>query len=554
MDLGIAGIEDAQPVGAGSAAVVYAAWQPAFGRKVAVKVFAADADPERVERERLAIGPLSDSGGVVPVHGAGVTADGRRYLLMAFMPGGSLADRVRDAGPLSPSRTAEVGVRLARAVVEAHRHGIRHRDIKPQNILFDRADHPRLADFGIADLGPHTFRTFTDTVSGTVSYVAPEVIRGEDGAETADLYSLAATLYFAVEGRHLFPARPGESYEALVYRRATAAGRVRFTTATPPWLQRVLQRALAPDPAQRYASAEEFAEELREAADAPVQPAVADRSPTAAPSWSTHPSGPAAAVPRARIRRAARQSLQQTAAGAITAILVLAAGLLIVAVSQSGPPAAAPEQARPVAEPGPGDPARAAVDHDDVEREKRELAAAYTERTQAAEYYRKATKAAPGTVLTSLGDLLRVTDEQAQAVRFVFTLWDQGLPPEGRARAWLAGPGEQNANLLYQVDRRQVKRSELGPVDASSLWRTRRFSIDPALFEKIPRLAQQVEDQCDGAAANSSITEIVVDIPANDTRVTITFHLVGPVSGRRARVEYGTDGEPRYPGKSCTFT
>jgi len=255
VSLAVPGVEGLEEVGRGGSGVVHRAWQPDFGRWVAVKVFAADEDVRRLERERLAVGRLSDHPGIVPVLDGGVTSDGRPFLIMSYMDGGSLADRVTTRGPLPPDELVAFGIAMCAALQVAHDHGVQHRDIKPANILYDRFGTPRLADFGIAHLGDNAFRTEAGMISGTVAYMAPELIDGRPFTAAADVFSLGATLYYALEGHHLFEPRPQELYAAFLVRRLTAPHSPAFSSAVPGWLREVVVAATEPDLARRLPTA-----------------------------------------------------------------------------------------------------------------------------------------------------------------------------------------------------------------------------------------------------------------------------------------------------------
>ena len=294
MSLAVPGVEGLQEVGRGGGGVVYRAWQPDFGRWVAVKVFAADEDVRRLERERLAVGRLSDHPGIVPVLDGGL-ADGRPYLIMAYMDGGSLADRVAARGAVPPDELVGFGRAMCTALQVAHDNGVLHRDIKPANILYDRFGTPRLADFGIAHLGDNAFRTEAGSVSGTVAYMAPELIDGRPFTAAADVFSLGATLYYALEGRHLFEPRPNELYAAFLVRRITAPHEPAFSPAVPGWLRDVVVAATEPDQARRLPTAAALDEALaRGATTSPTGPTRALRAGAGAGAAAPPPPPPLA--------------------------------------------------------------------------------------------------------------------------------------------------------------------------------------------------------------------------------------------------------------------
>jgi tRNA A-37 threonylcarbamoyl transferase component Bud32 len=203
--------------GAGGFAQVYEGREPSLDRRVAVKVFTARVDgAERrsFEREATALGRLSGIRNVVQVYRSGVTGDGRPYLVMELMEG-SAADLLRD-GPIEPARALSIGLVLSRALAEAHRLGILHRDVKPGNVLIDRYGEPALSDFGIAALvpldGPSSIAAFT------AEHSAPEVLEFARATEASDVYSLASTVHTLLEGTPPFQRRDDEGPLAFMQR------------------------------------------------------------------------------------------------------------------------------------------------------------------------------------------------------------------------------------------------------------------------------------------------------------------------------------------------
>jgi serine/threonine protein kinase len=259
---GVPGVERLEEIGRGGSGVVYRGWQPDFGRWVAIKVFSPNEDVRRLERERLAVGRLSDHPAIAPVYGGGITGDGRPYLVMAYMEGGSLSDQISRYGPMSAEQSASVGLVLASALQVAHDHGIWHRDIKPANILYDRFGTPRLADFGIAHIGEGGFRTATGLVSGTAAYLAPELLDGHPFTAAADVFSLGATIYFALTGQAMFTPREGEPVSAFLLRRLDPDGPPPFPAGTPDSLRSVILEATAPQVQDRLPTASTLADRL----------------------------------------------------------------------------------------------------------------------------------------------------------------------------------------------------------------------------------------------------------------------------------------------------
>ena len=251
----IPGVEELEPVGRGGFAVVYRGWQPEYQRYVAVKVLEPSTDPAvvgRFRREVRAMGAVSDHPNVVPIYGAGVV-DGRGYMVMPLLPGGTLDDKIRSA-PLDAPEVVRIGRALADALAASHRIGLLHRDVKPANVLFTAYGDPQLADFGIA-----RFADATATHTGfaaTVAYAAPEVLQGEPATPASDVYSLGATLHAALRGEAPFRRVDGEPAVATAMRVLSDEPAHLKAAGVPAALAAVVERAMAKDPADRYPTAQ----------------------------------------------------------------------------------------------------------------------------------------------------------------------------------------------------------------------------------------------------------------------------------------------------------
>jgi hypothetical protein len=268
VDLGIDGLEDPVVVGEGGFALVYRARQPAFRREVAVKVLTVgDLDDEaalRFERECQAMGAVSGHPHIVTVHGAGFTATGRPYLVMAYLPGGSLQEHVDREGPLGWTAATLQGVHLAGALETAHRAGIVHRDVKPGNVLLSGYGEVQLTDFGIARIAGAR-ETARGVVTASVAHAAPEVVDGQRPSVAADVYSLASTLHELLAGRPAF-VRPGDQSILPVLRRIGDEPPPDLRPrGIPDGVVAVLERAMAKDPAGRFATAADFGRALQAA-------------------------------------------------------------------------------------------------------------------------------------------------------------------------------------------------------------------------------------------------------------------------------------------------
>ena len=281
----IPGVEDLQPIGRGGFSTVYKGRQPDLGREVAVKVLSASfedgADAERWHREITAMGRLSNHPNIVAAYSGGLTDDGRPYLVMPYVPEGSLGDRVRRSGPLAPAEVAALGASLAGALASAHEAGVLHRDVKPDNVLLSPYGQPQLTDFGIARMLDAT-TTMTRTIHATVAYAAPEVLMGRPATEAADVYGLGATLFACLAGAPPFPSTEHDNVVSLVSRISTQPPPDLRTLGVPGPLAVVIEDALAKSPAQRIPSAADLRDRL-EGAGAELNRSQDETPPLAPP-------------------------------------------------------------------------------------------------------------------------------------------------------------------------------------------------------------------------------------------------------------------------------
>ncbi|MCC8994053.1 MAG: protein kinase [Candidatus Contendobacter sp.] len=251
----IPGYQIERELGQGGMAIVYLALQESLHRHVALKVIkpilTTDEEfAQRFMREGRIIAQLSDPH-IVTVYDI-ASYDQTYYLSMEYLPGDTLQQRIRDGLPLSEALI--VAKAIAGALHYAHRRGIIHRDIKPQNILFRENGAPVLTDFGIAKtLGSSTIMTRTGLSIGTPRYMSPEQIRGQDVDARADIYSFGVLFYEMLTGN--VPYTANDSF-ALAMMHITAP-----TPELPPGLGRyqpLLDRLLDKDPDQRFQTGQEF--------------------------------------------------------------------------------------------------------------------------------------------------------------------------------------------------------------------------------------------------------------------------------------------------------
>ncbi len=259
-DLGIDGLAVVEMIGRGGFGAVYRVRDEAHGRDVAVKVLPAlldDSARRQFDRERRAMGALSDHPGIGTVHTSGFTTNGEPYIAMQLMGGGSLADRIAK-GPLEINDALQIGAAMADALAAAHAAGVLHLDIKPENILFTALGEPKLVDFGIAKLADDT--RATSTIRATPAYAAPEVLEGQTATPAADVYSLAVTIYAALMGEAPFS---GDSMLTVLRRIAVEPVPVITRLDVPAPIASLLRRAMDKSPEARPGSMEQFAAELR---------------------------------------------------------------------------------------------------------------------------------------------------------------------------------------------------------------------------------------------------------------------------------------------------
>jgi eukaryotic-like serine/threonine-protein kinase len=252
-------------IGAGGMAEVYRGFDQVLNRTVAIKVlntqFAKDAAfVERFRREAQAAARLNHPN-IVGVYDHGAD-NGTQYIVMEFIEGRTLADALGSGRQPTPVQAAEVAQHICEALAAAHAQGVIHRDIKPENVMVTRDGTVKVMDFGIARLltGPETAPQ-TSAVLGTATYLSPEQAQGQPVDARSDIYSLGAVLYEMLSGR---PPFTGDSPVAIAYKHVNEAPvpPSQRNPDVPPRLDAVAMRALAKNPANRYQSANEFAQDL----------------------------------------------------------------------------------------------------------------------------------------------------------------------------------------------------------------------------------------------------------------------------------------------------
>jgi serine/threonine-protein kinase len=243
---------------------VYRGTDTVLNRTVAIKVLAPqyardEAFVERFRREAQAAARLNHPN-VVSVYDTG-SDDPVHYIVMEYVPGRTLAEVLKHEGRLQPERAAEVAAQVAGALSFAHAAGIVHRDVKPANIMLTPSGEVKVMDFGIARAGAGDSLTATATVLGTASYLSPEQAQGEPVDHRSDIYSLGVVLYEALTGSPPFQA---DSPVAVAYKhvREPPTHPTQIVPEIPPDLEAVVLKAMAKNPGNRYASAQEMREDL----------------------------------------------------------------------------------------------------------------------------------------------------------------------------------------------------------------------------------------------------------------------------------------------------
>ncbi len=256
-----------QLLGRGMAGEVYLAHDEVLDRDVAYKVlkeqYASDEKfVQRFRREAQNAARLSHAN-IVTVYDQGRTKTGTYYMVMEYMTGGTLKDLMRQ-GPLPPVRVATLTLQVARALQAAHRRGVIHRDIKPQNILLTETGEAKVADFGIALATSLIAVTPEGSVLGTAHYISPEQANGRSATSQSDFYSLGVVLYEMLTGRVPFDA---DTVIGILTMHMSGQLRPpkKVNPDVPDSLNAITVRLLAKDPGERYSDAAELIDDLERA-------------------------------------------------------------------------------------------------------------------------------------------------------------------------------------------------------------------------------------------------------------------------------------------------
>jgi eukaryotic-like serine/threonine-protein kinase len=351
-------------IGEGTFGRVYRGHDRRLARPVAIKVIKPwwAEDPggaESFEREAQLLARVSDPG-IVQIFDVGQAEEGL-YFVTELVEGESLAARLKRGGPLPAWEASDIAEQLCRALQHAHAEHIVHRDIKPANVLISGRGQVKVGDLGIARLAEGSTDGGTATIVGTPRYMAPEQASGHPVTPATDVYSAGIVLYEMLAGR---PPFGGESAVEIALQHVQLQPPA-LQNGTPRSLERVVQTALAKDPADRYQSAAEMADALmgaREGADASTHPSDTPSgewwdAPTQAGDATTEifardtrtlprdgmdrtrpgvdPTRPA---PRLTPRRTVNPAARRRTVAVFALALAVLAGLLLAARALTAPP------------------------------------------------------------------------------------------------------------------------------------------------------------------------------------------------------------------------
>jgi serine/threonine-protein kinase len=261
----VGGYEVLEVLGQGGMGVVLKAFDQSLHRPVAIKVLSAEyaasgAARKRFAREAQAAAAVIHDH-VVPVHAVDATAT-PPFLVMAFIPGQSLQQRIDRSGPLELKEILRIGKQTASGLAAAHAQGLVHRDIKPANIMLENGiERVRITDFGLARAVDDASISQSGVVAGTPQYMAPEQAGGESVDQRADLFALGSTMYFMCTGRPPFRSESG----LAVIRQVCDVEPLSIRSINPDvpiWLEGIIRRLHAKDPDKRFQSAAEVADLL----------------------------------------------------------------------------------------------------------------------------------------------------------------------------------------------------------------------------------------------------------------------------------------------------
>ncbi len=354
-------------IGRGTMGIVYEAFDPVLERGVALKTVRLEPGPqqglefkERFQREAKSAARLNHPN-IVTIHDAGEEG-GVAYIAMEFLEGRSLRN-LMDEGRLTTEDAVSYAIQIAEGLDYAHRFGVIHRDIKPDNIIVSAHGRAKITDFGIAQL-PLGNLTQTGALMGTPKYMSPEQIRGERLDGRSDIFSLGVILYEMLSGK---PPFTGDSLTSTMYKILQESPGDPLGDSCPAGLRQILARSLAKDKDRRYAEGADMAAELRRHESIVPDPALmaatfnessAPRRDTTSGEDRTLPAGHRTQPPKAGAAPAARRKQPLYVGVGILALAL--AGAAAWGISNLKP-AATPPETSSAARTAPVSPTTAAV-------------------------------------------------------------------------------------------------------------------------------------------------------------------------------------------------
>jgi serine/threonine-protein kinase len=316
-----------EPLGHGAMSSVWLAEDTELERRVAVKLLSPAADRARFEREARSAAALSQPN-LCALYDYGESA-GKLYMVLEYLPNGSLEERLRSGVPLDDAETTRIASEIAAGLAHAHGRGVVHRDLKPANVLFDSEGRAKIADFGIARMGNAGTLTEAGTVLGTASYISPEQAGGLPAAPASDVYSFGVILFRMLTGR--LPFIGTNAMEVVRMHRDDAPPTVaEFRPDAPARLERLATAALAKDPAARPRDGAALLDALRGTGQEATILAAAPLGASGADVAATQVIRPRPARPAAARRRTT------IAAAALIVLALLGAGVAVALILTGG--------------------------------------------------------------------------------------------------------------------------------------------------------------------------------------------------------------------------
>ncbi len=341
-------------LGQGGMGAVYHAVQEDLGRRVALKVLNSDLafQSDGLQRFRLEAQSAAALGhpNIVQVTDFQANAGEPAFLVMEYLEGRSLGQTIAADGPLPEARVAFIMSQMLSGLSAAHRANIVHRDIKPDNVFLTSTtavhDLVKLLDFGIAKLQGDTGNanpTIAGTMIGTPAYMSPEQARGLPIDARTDLYAVGSCMYHALSGHLPFEANSLPALLVAIFEHSPAP-LATYCPGIDPRMEAIVTRAMAKDPAARFASAEEMRAALAPWSTLPTRPPPAASAPFASMSPNAYTTGPAFASPVTAAPMPPSGSGARIAiVGAVALVgVVVVIGIAYVAFTKLHPDAAAP--------------------------------------------------------------------------------------------------------------------------------------------------------------------------------------------------------------------